>query len=84
MKPSRFGPRVVKRRTAAQQEQAAYYKTRPESAVNILPAEFGLPKSSWWATGPCTREEFDARVAEQRPRIVTSRFARLAPGGLAT
>jgi protein gp37 len=37
MKPSRFGPRVVKGRTPLQQQHAADYKTRPESVLNLLP-----------------------------------------------
>jgi hypothetical protein len=77
MKPSRFGPRVVKGRTPLQQEHAADYKTRPESVLNLLPAESGLPSDSWWAT-PCTREEFAARVANERPRMVTSKLGRLS------
>jgi hypothetical protein len=82
MKPSRFGPRVVKGRTPLQQEHAADYKTRPESVLNLLPAESGLPSDSWWATA-CTREQFDARVAQQ-PEIGSSRFARLSGTSLAT
>jgi hypothetical protein len=83
MKPSRFGPRVVKGRTPLQQQHAADYKTRPECVLNLLPADSGLPTSSWWAT-PCTRAEFDALVAHEQPRIAASRFARLSGTSLAT
>lgn len=76
MKPSRFGPRVVKRRTPLQQQHAEDYKTRPESVLTIHPADRGLPTDSWWAT-PCgTREEFDALVAHEQRRIGLSKFAR--------
>jgi hypothetical protein len=53
VKPSRFGPRVVKRRTPLQQQHAADYKTRPESVLTIHPADRGLPTDSWWAV-PCS------------------------------
>lgn len=75
MKPSRFGPRVVKRRTPLQQQHAADYKTRPESVLTIHPADRGLPTDSWWAVR-CSREEFDALVAHQQPRILLSKFSR--------
>jgi hypothetical protein len=83
VKPSRFGPRVVKGRTPLQQQHAADYKTRPESVLNLLPAESGLPSDSWW-TLPGTRAEFEARVAQQRPRILASKFARLSGTSMAT
>jgi hypothetical protein len=83
MQPSKFGPRVVKGRTPLQQAHAADYKTRPESVLNLLPRECGLPSDSWWAT-PCTRAEFDARVMHEQPRIASSRFARLSGTSLAT
>jgi hypothetical protein len=84
MKPSRFGPRVVKRRTPLQQQHAADYKTRPESVLTIHPADRGLPKDSWWANGPCTREQFDALVAHEQRRIGMSKFARQMSPTLAT
>jgi hypothetical protein len=78
MKPSRFGPRVVKGRTPLQQQHAADYKTRPESVLNLLPSAFGLPSESWWANQSLTREQFAARVAQEQPRILGSKFARLS------
>jgi hypothetical protein len=84
MKPSRFGPRVVKGRTPLQQQHAADYKTRPESVLNLLPAESGLPTDSWWTTPCTTRAEFEARVMHEQPRIASSRFARLSGTSLAT
>jgi hypothetical protein len=83
MKPSRFGPRVVKRRTPLQQQHAADYKTRPESVLTIHPTDRGLPTDSWWAV-PCTREQFDALVAHEQRRISVSKFARQMSPTLAT
>jgi hypothetical protein len=74
MNPSRFGPRVVKRRTPLQQQHAADYKTRPESVLTIHPADRGLPTDSWWANG--SRESFSGLARAEQWRMSNSRFGR--------
>jgi hypothetical protein len=75
MQPSRFGPKIVKPATARQRANAHRY-SRQDQVVAIVPADHGMPASSWWAV-PMSRAEFDDRLVRERSRMAESRFARL-------
>ena len=76
MQPSRFGPKIVKPATARQRANAHRY-SRQDQVVAIVPADHGMPASSWWAVPGATRQEFNQRQASEWQRMSESRFARL-------
>lgn len=68
--------RTVKPRTEKQRANTQAYRDRPDHVVAILPANAGVPTSSWW-TQPRSREEFRTAVEQERSRMAESKFARV-------